>query len=155
MTSDLQKTEQTCSCQGEQDFFASRAVSWCTSPWWPWRSDLLRAHGSGTWRLSRAGSCETLFLHALQHREAWRQTQPTPVQGLTLTWELLLETMVTLKVMCQGAPALLGGIQGGATPCAGAGSQEHGCAGSFQKAFCICYYLHELNVCKLNTAGSH
>jgi len=65
--------------------FASRAVSWYVSPWWPWRSDLLHAPGSGGWRSSQAGSWETLFLHAPQCREAWRSTQPTPVRGLADT----------------------------------------------------------------------
>lgn len=44
--------------------FASWAVSWYMSPWRPWRSDPLHARGSATWRLSRAGSWETLFFHA-------------------------------------------------------------------------------------------
>lgn len=95
--------------------FASRAVSWYISPWRPWRSDLLYAHGSGTWRLSQTGSWETLFLHAPQHREAWRQTQPGLVRGLTLTRELLLAAPNTPRAMLQGAPAPLGAFCGGVT----------------------------------------
>lgn len=61
MTSDLQKMEQARSFS---PVFASQDVSWYTFPWQPWRSNPLHARGSGTGRLSRAGSRCSFTLHS-------------------------------------------------------------------------------------------
>lgn len=77
--------KQACSFS---DVFASQAVSRYTFPWQPRRSDLLHARGSGTWRLSRAGSFCSPTLHSTGRLGT--ATVAGPCEGTQPRRELLL-----------------------------------------------------------------